>query len=98
MEIPQFVKDVLYRFESNVRALMEAEVYDAIGSARGSQGDLSEEDFEGMNAEASAFLFCCRREEDSPWGTYFAPTFTGIKNDGTEVRNPDIANLSVDVI
>src|SRR5262249_22671672 len=98
MKIPQFVQDVLGKFEADVRPVMEAEVYDSLYSARGTQGDLSNEDFEGFRAEISAFIFDRRPDEDSPWGTYFAPTFTGTKTDGTVVRNPDIAELSANVV
>src|SRR5262245_58178251 len=98
MKIPQFVGDVLNRFERDVHPVMEVEVFEALNNARRSQGDLTEEDFEGFRAEASAFLFDSRRAEDSPWKTYFAPTFTGVKADNTEVRNPDIAELSAEVV
>ncbi|OFW17766.1 MAG: hypothetical protein A3H27_05855 [Acidobacteria bacterium RIFCSPLOWO2_02_FULL_59_13] len=98
MRIPEFVQAVLTQFEGESRPFNEAEVYDALRNARKAQGDLSQEDFEGLRAEAAAFFFYERRDRDSPWGTYFAPTFTGTRNDGIVVHHPDIKDLNADVV
>ncbi|HLE62304.1 MAG TPA: DUF4209 domain-containing protein [Pyrinomonadaceae bacterium] len=97
MKIPEFVRAVLTEFENQTDPFNEAQVYDGLRKARKAQGDLSEEDFEGLRAEAVAFFFYERRERDSPWGTYFAPSFTGTKPDGSVFHNPDIRELNADV-
>lgn len=95
---PSWVTDVLEVFERQSTPFNEAEVYGALVAARKPMGDLSEPDFDAFRAEASAFFFYERRNRDSVWGTYFAPTFTATTNDGREVRNPDIADLGPHVI
>jgi lysyl-tRNA synthetase class 1 len=98
MKIPNFVRRILNGYDADIRPLMEATVYDDLRKGRESQGDLSEEDFCGFKAEASAFFFYERREEDSVWSTYFAPTFTATRNDGVEVRIPNIEEFNADTI
>lgn len=98
IRLPEFVLNVLNSFEQQTSPFNEAQVYDALANARKSLGDLSESDFEGLRAEASAFFFYERRNGDSVWGTYFAPTFTATTKDGQQVRNPDITQLGPPVI
>ena len=98
MQIPDFVRNALETFEKQTSPFNEAEVYGAIISVRKGMGDLSEDDFEGFLSEASAFLFYERRDCDSVWGTYFAPTFTATTLDGKEVRNPDVAQFKASVV
>ena len=97
MKVPKFVRDLLEHYEGKTEPFNEVEVYDALGNARKSCPDLTEEEFRGFRAEASAFFFHERRHRDSVWGTYFAPMFTGTTSDGTQVHSPDIRELNPEV-
>lgn len=98
MKTPGFVNVVLGQFENQTESFNEAQVFDALRTARESYGDFTDEDFKGFQAEVSAFFFYERRNCDSPWGTYFAPTFTGTRTDGTTVNSPDIKELDTEVV
>ena len=79
MKTPDWVQSVLSSFEDRTRPYLEAEVADALIAARKSQGDLVDEDWKGFVAEWSAFLFLERRDQDTVWGTYFAPMMSSKK-------------------
>jgi hypothetical protein len=98
MRIPDWVRDILLVFESRTEPFQELEIADALRSARNSQGDLDGDDWKGFIAEWSAFLFGDRRKQDSVWSTYFAPSFSATKNDGTEFYSPDIKDLDAEVV
>jgi hypothetical protein len=98
MRIPDWVQSVLKDFENRTGAHSELQIVDALDHARKTQGDLSDEDFKGYVAEQSAFMFATRPDGDSPWGTYFAPLMTTRRNNGTELRTPDVADLGADVV
>lgn len=98
MNSPQFVQDVLAEFDGRTQPFREARVYDALSDARKGHGELSEEEFDGFKAEAVAFFLYGRREGDSVWGTYFAPTMSWTRSDGVVVYSPDIRELSPDVV
>jgi hypothetical protein len=61
-------------------------------------GDVSDADWKVFLAEHSAFMFMERLEEDSVWGTYFAPMMEGTRTDGTQARMPDIEALDADTV
>jgi hypothetical protein len=43
-------------------------------------------------------MFMERAEDDSVWGTYFAPIFEGTRADGEKVRSPDIGDLDAETV
>lgn len=98
MQNPEFVRQVLDGYDADIKPLMEAQVHDALRVAREKHGNVSKEEFEAFRAEGSAFFFYERRDEDSVWGTYFAPTFTATRRDGIEVRIPNIEELDGAVV
>ena len=77
---------------------MEVAVADAVRIARTSQGDLDEASWAAFLAEHSAFLFYGRADEDSLWGTYFAPMWESTTSDGTSAVNPDVAQLTSETV
>jgi len=98
MRIPDWVRQVLSDFEKRTAPHNEVQIADALDILRKGQGDLSDEDWKGYLAERSAFSFLERASEDSVWDTYFAPMATATRDDGTELRVPDIQDLdSADV-
>jgi lysyl-tRNA synthetase class 1 len=98
MKIPEWVQQVLTTFDQKTDAHSELQIVDALDRAKKPQGDLSDEDFKGYIAERSAFLFRQHPEHDSPWNTFFGPIATLTKDDGTEVRIPDVSELSADTV
>jgi lysyl-tRNA synthetase class 1 len=98
MKIPDWVQQVLSRFEEATEPHMEVELSDALRNAINGYPNLSAEDFKGFQAEWAAFLFHERPDKDSVWNTYFAPMMTVPRQDGTEFRSPDIKDLDAEVV
>jgi hypothetical protein len=73
---------------------MEVSVADEIRTARNSHGDLDDASWAASLAEHSAFMFLERAEEDSLWGTYFAPMAEWTTSDGGRTVQPDVAKLN----
>jgi hypothetical protein len=98
LRIPDWVQAVLKCFEGRTEPYNEVQIADALGLARKNQGDLNDQDWRGFLAERSAFFFTERPNEDSIWGTYFAPMGSWTLGDGTPQRSPDIKDLDADVV
>jgi hypothetical protein len=98
MKIPDWVQQVLSRFEDASEPHMEVELSDALRNAANGYPNLSAEDLKGYYAEWAAFLFLERPDKDSVWNTYFAPMMTATWQDGTEFRSPDIKELDAEVV
>jgi Domain of unknown function (DUF4209) len=98
MNVPKFAQEVLAEFDGRAETFSEAQVYDALSSSRKDHGELGEEDIEGFRAEAVAFFFHGRRDEESVWGTYFAPTMTWTKADGAVAYAPDVKELGPNAV
>jgi Domain of unknown function (DUF4209) len=96
--IPDWVQEVLSRFDNRTEPHQEVEIAESLQAARKVQGDQSDEDWKGFIAEWSAFLFGERRSKDSVWGTYFSPMMSGKKSDGTDFYSPDIKNLDAESV
>jgi len=95
MNLPDWVQEILSGFESRTDPHSEIQISDALRRAVDAHQDMPEssEEFKSYYAEWSAFSFMVRPEENSVWGTYFAPLATATRNDGSEFRSPDIANM-----
>jgi hypothetical protein len=89
---------VLSRFEGKTEPFQEAEIADALRTARSGQGDIGDEDWKGFIAEWAAFLFGERRRKDGVWGTYFIPMMSAKKDDGSDFFSPDIKDLDAEVV
>jgi len=98
VKIPDWVEEVVSSFEKKTEAHSELQIVDALDRARKAYGDLSDEDFKGYVAERSAFFFRGHPDKDSVWSTFFGPISTLTRNDGTEVRVPDITELDSEVV
>src|SRR5215472_2273708 len=98
MRIPNWIRDVLADYESRTTPFNEVQIADSLRTARQGQGDLNDEDWAAFLAEWSAFLFLASRQIESVWGTYFAPMATATRTDGTELRSPDIKELTVQTL
>jgi lysyl-tRNA synthetase class 1 len=94
MKIPDWLKEALSTYELRTDPHSELEIFEAIRNAKKQKGDVpDDEEWSCFLAESSAFGFMTRRTEPSVWNTYFGPMATFTSADGTEVRNPDIAQL-----
>jgi hypothetical protein len=98
MRIPDWVQEVLAGFDQKKEAHGELQIVDELDRARKTHGDLSDEDFKGYVAERSAFFFRGHADRDSIWETYFGPMTTLTRNDGAEIRVPDIKELDGEVV
>lgn len=98
MNIPGWVRQELARFEEATEPHMETELSDALRALANAHPDMSEQDLKGYHAEWSAFLFYARPDEDSVWGTYFAPMMTRKRKDGTEFHAPDLKDIDGEVV
>lgn len=99
MKMPDWLKKEIDPYESLTSPHSELEIYEAIRKAKSEHGDVpDDEEWNCFLAESSAFGFLTRRGESSVWGTYFGPMATYTLTNGTEGRNPDIAQLSKETI
>jgi hypothetical protein len=98
MMIPDWVQQVVQRYEKQTTPHNEVQIADAIRTARGQYGNLSDEDWKGFLAEDAVFLFHEHRDRNSVWGTYFGPMMTMTREDGKELRSPDIQDLDAEVV
>jgi hypothetical protein len=98
MRIPDWVQEVLASFDQKKEAHGELQIVDELDRARKTHGDLSDEEFKGYVAERSTFFFRGHADRDSVWETYFGPRATLTRDDGTEIRVPDIKELDGEVV
>lgn len=98
MKLPDWLRQTLATFEQTAEAHNEAQIGDAVNRAVRNQTEMSDEERVAAAAEAVAFFFYERPDEDSVWGTYFAPMMTATKQDGTPFYSPDIADLDERVV
>jgi hypothetical protein len=93
MENPDWLQQVLDSFEVRTEPFMEVAVASSMGTARNDKGDLDDATWRAFLAEHSAFMFLERADEDSLWGTYFAPMAEWSTPDGGRTVQPDVAQL-----
>ncbi|MBZ5494142.1 MAG: DUF4209 domain-containing protein [Acidobacteriia bacterium] len=99
MNIPDWLKEALSNYEIRTEPHGELEVFEAIRNAKKQHGDVpDDEEWDCFLAESSAFGFMTRRGEPSVWNTYFGPMAIYTLSDGTEGRNPDIAQLNENTV
>lgn len=98
MRIPDWAQEVLAGFDGKKEAHSELQIVDELDRVRKGYGDLSDEDFKGYVSERSAFFFRGHDDKDSVWGTFFGPMAVLTRNDGLELRVPDIKELDAEVV
>ncbi len=98
LTIPDWVQEVLSDYDGRTSPHNEVQIADALDAARKDKGNLSDEDWKGFLAVRSGFMFIERPDEDSVWGTYFAPMAVFTKDDGKELRVPDVEELDADTV
>jgi Domain of unknown function (DUF4209) len=98
MTLPEWAQIVLSEFEQTTVPHNEVQIAEALKTARIGKPDPGDEGWKAFLAEFSVFFFREAGEEHSIWKTYFAPMAILTKHDGTEVLNPDIAELDADSV
>ncbi|RRA50506.1 DUF4209 domain-containing protein [Acidipila sp. EB88] len=94
VNIPDWIHTVLMSFESRTNPFMEVSVADALSAVRKDHGDLDDEVWAVFLAEHSAFMYREMPDEDSLWGTYFAPMMEFTQADGSILRVPNVMDLN----
>ena len=98
MKAPDWVQEVLSNFEKKAEPHSELQIVDALDSAWKLRGDLSDQEYKAYIAERSAFCFRGHPNKDSVWGTFFGPLAVLPKDDGSDIRVPDIKELDNEVV
>jgi hypothetical protein len=96
--IPLAIESVIQRLDAAKTPFTELDVQQALGSARKSLRDPTEEANFGAWVEVLAFALVGSRERQSPWGTYYGPRGSGTTKDGKTVYFPDIAGADARVV
>ena len=92
--VPQFVTDILQRFETQ---RCRSASFELAGELKNALGNFQKEpERSGAWAEWAAFTFT--GSENSPWGTFFGPMATGTRTDGTILYVPDFASVDTPMI
>src|SRR5215472_15233183 len=99
MILPASVKAVLDEYDASNRGFHEHDLAQAIAEAARPAERRSDAERHAVWAEISAFNFMPSLGPDgSVWETYFAPSMTATRQDGTEIRSPDIAQADGSII
>jgi hypothetical protein len=99
LTIPPTAEAVIAKFDCLDRSFDEHEVKQMLVEARKDlPASLPPEENMGEWAELLAFSLYPSRHQRSPWGTYFGPSSTGKKVDGTDFYSPDIAGTDEGVV
>jgi hypothetical protein len=96
--VPSVVEEIIQRFEASKDAFTELEVHGEICKARNSLKEPSAAENFGAWAEVLAFGLSERHHGHNPWNTYFMPTWTVERVDGTKQYSPDIAGTPPTVL
>lgn len=97
--VPEFVREILERFETQPGPFTEHDLAGELKKARVEHREMTESEDTGTWAELAAFSFIgYAREENNPWDTYYGPGATGTQKDGKVVYYPDIAAVDASII
>jgi Domain of unknown function (DUF4209) len=95
LTIPPTTRAILERIEADQQPTVEYEIAHQLAGLHRADG-LADAERKGAWAEAAAFNFT--PVDESPWGTYYGPTMTAQKPDGTPLYMPDIAEIDRAII
>ena len=95
LTIPAATQAIIDEFEASTFPTVDYEIADKFGGVMRVEG-LSPAERKGAWAESTPFHL--RPSEDSPWGTYYAPSAVLTKPDGTPSYVPDIADVDHEVL
>jgi hypothetical protein len=92
-----FIDEVIARYDNMEGPFELFEVGQAILTAGNGQ-ELTPKDQHLLRSEVAALRFGTRKEDGSEWGTHFAPWYTATGEDGSTIRDPDLASLNEESI
>jgi hypothetical protein len=99
IQVPDFVREVRARFDSETARLDEREIGFALWKSGSTQPELTEAQRRGVWAEIAPFKFRPTPPgETSVWRTYFGPLSKGAREDGTPTYEPDLAQADEDIV
>ncbi len=99
IDVPDFVREVRARFDSESAPLDEREIGFALWKSASTQLELTEGHRRGVWAEIAPFKFRPTPPmQTSVWGTYFGPSGKRTTEDGTPTYEPDLADADEDVV
>ena len=96
--VPPSIEAVIQEFNRAEKPFTELDVEQALGKARSSIQNPTEDENFGAWAEVLAFALVDSRMHRSPWRTYFAPMGSGTDKNGNITYFPDIAGADARVI
>jgi hypothetical protein len=96
--VPPSIEEVIKGFDATGNAVDEQVVCQTLGAARQVSQHASDAENLGAWSEVVAFALTANAHHTSPWKTYFGPTMSGTKEDGTAFHSPDIAEANAAVI
>jgi Domain of unknown function (DUF4209) len=98
LPVPAAIEDVIYKFEQTEAAFNKHEIKGELLKARAALVDSAEQSCIGAWAELLEFALEGTTGSGSPWKTYFGPSSSGVKRDGTPFYSPDIADTDGTVV
>ncbi len=96
--VPPALETLIQEFDSAKSPFTELDVQQALGAARSSLQNPTEEESFGAWAEVLAFALIGSNTQISPWRTFFGPMGSGTDKDGNTAYFPDIADADASVI
>lgn len=97
LTVPAALEEIIQRFDSRAEPFNEFAIGGELKAARSVLTEPSDAVNLGAWAEVLAFALASDRHEN-PWNTYFGPMGSGVKEDGTKVYFPDIADTPPEVV
>lgn len=96
--IPTAIEAVIHRIDANPKATSLSEVRQMISNAVPDASQLSDAERRGAAAEVQAFTYSPTRARESPWRTYFAPSFYARDKSGKDIPIPNAATIDLATI
>jgi hypothetical protein len=99
LTLPAAAKAVLDQYDASNAGFHEHDLAAAIAKGAGPADSLVDAERRTVWVEISAFKFMPSvRPEGSIWETYFAPSMSATRQDGTDVHSPDIKEIDGPII
>jgi lysyl-tRNA synthetase, class I len=96
--IPTAIEAVIRGFDTDPKAASPSDVRQAISNAVPNASQLSDTERRGAAAEVNAFTYSPARARESPWRTYFAPSFYASDKSGKDILIPDASTIDLATI
>jgi hypothetical protein len=100
LSVPEALESVIKEFDDFDVPLDEGALWSALMKAAPDPGTVTLELRRGVFAEIAAWRFMrpYGNSEVEPWGIYWGPLTSGILQDGTQVHQPDVAEIDEEIL